>query len=47
MRFATYPFSKQTFILIGTPNKTLEEFTFQIPCSFGLGADIKISNGRL
>lgn len=43
---ATYTFSKQTFMLIGAPSETVKESIFQIPCSFGLGADIKVgSNG--
>lgn len=44
MTLATYTFSKETFILLGAANKTLKESTFQIPCSFGLGADIKVNN---
>jgi len=43
MTLATYTFSKETFILLGAPSKTIKESTFQIPCSFGLGADIKVS----
>jgi hypothetical protein len=44
MRLATYTFSKETFRYFGLPNETINKSTFQIPCSFGLGADIKLSN---
>ena len=43
MRLATYTFSKESFRYLGLPNETINKSTFQIPCSFGLGADIKIS----
>lgn len=42
LRFATYTFSKQTFRFNGLPNETINESNFQVPCSFGLGADIKV-----
>ncbi|MGZ0016138.1 hypothetical protein [Yeosuana sp. AK3] len=42
LRLATYTFSKQTFKFNGLPNKTINESNFQIPGSFGLGADIKV-----
>ena len=42
MRLATYTFSKETFRNLGVPNEIINKSTFQIPCSFGLGADIKI-----
>ena len=44
LKLATYTFSKETFLLLGAPSETVKESTFQIPCSFGLGADIKVSN---
>jgi hypothetical protein len=44
MQFATYTFSKQTFRFNGLPNETIKESNFQVPCSFGLGADIKVNN---
>ena len=43
MRLATYTFSKETFVPVGLPAETIEKSTFQIPCSFGIGADIKLS----
>ena len=42
MRLATFTFSKETFRYLGIPNETIHKSTFQIPCSFGLGADNKI-----
>lgn len=42
LTIATLTFSKQTFMLIGAPSETVRESTFQIPCSFGLGADIRV-----
>lgn len=44
LTLATYTFSKQTFMLIGAPSEIVKESNFQIPCSFGLGADIKVSS---
>jgi hypothetical protein len=44
MQFATYTFSKEIFRFNGLPNETVNESNFQVPFSFGLGADIKVSN---
>ncbi|GGK21664.1 hypothetical protein GCM10007962_14810 [Yeosuana aromativorans] len=44
LTLATYTFSKQTYMLIGAPSETVKESNFQIPCSFGLGADIKVGS---
>ena len=45
LKIATYTFSKETIYITDTTNEVFKESSFQIPCSFGLGADIKISNG--
>jgi len=45
LKIATYTFSKETIYITDTTNEVFKESSFQIPCSFGLGADIKIGNG--
>ncbi len=42
---ATYNFSKRTILLTSTTNEVVKNSTFKIPFAFGLGADIKISDG--